>query len=123
MHGGATPNGKKIVGFYTDMTTGRAHGYLLDGLNFIAFDVPGSTFTQAWDINPSGDIAGFYKDAAGTAHGFLAEDWQFTAIDVPGATATRVFGINAGGDVTGRYVDASGKSHGFVGSRTHGHNR
>ena len=79
--------------------------------------------TNAYDINPSGDIAGFYKDAAGTFHGFLAEDWQFTAIDVPSASATQVFGINAGGDVTGLYVDASGRTHGFVRSLTHGHNR
>lgn len=120
MHTGATPDGKKIVGFLN--TAGGIHGYLLDGLNFMPFDVPGSTLTQAWDINPSGDIVGLYN-AAGKRHGFLAENGQFTAIDVPGATATRVFGINAGGDVTGRYVDASGKSHGFVGSRTHGHNR
>lgn len=123
-HTGATPDGTKIVGLCTDMATGRGRGYLLDGLNFIPFDVPfpGSTLTAAYDINPSGDIVGVYRDAAGF-HGFLAENGQFTAIDVPGATATRVFGINAGGDVTGRYVDASGKSHGFVGSRTRGHNR
>jgi probable HAF family extracellular repeat protein len=122
MHNGATPDGKRIAGWYTEMPTGRARGYLLDAMNFIPFDVPGSTLTQAWDINPSGDLAGFYRDAAGRFHGFVAEDWQFTAIDVPGATATRVFGINAGGDVTGLYVDASG-THGFVASRTHGHNR
>ena len=122
MHTGATPDGNKIVGLFTDMATGLGHGYLLDGLNCIIFDVPGSTLTAAWDINPSGDIVGVYRDAAGF-HGFLAEDWQFTAIDVPGAKNTRVFGINAGGDVTGLYVDASGKTHGFVGSRTRGHNR
>ena len=124
MHTGATPDGKKIVGLFTDMTTmiPLSRGYLFDGLNFIPFDVPGSTLTSAYDINPSGDIAGFYRDAAGVFHGFLEEDWQFTAIDVPGATNTRVFGINAGGDVTGLYIDASGKTHGFVGSRSHRHN-
>src|SRR5205807_755152 len=63
MHTGATPDGKKIVGLLN--AAGGSRGYLLDGLNFIPFDFPGSTFTQAYDINPSGDIAGFYRDAAG----------------------------------------------------------
>jgi len=123
MHTGATPDGEKIVGLFTDMTTGtpRSRGYLLDGPNFIPFDVPGSTLTSAYDINRSEQIVGFYRDAAGTFHGFLSKDCHFTAIDVPGATATRVFGINSGGDVTGLYVDASLTTHGFVGSRTHGH--
>src|SRR6267378_4926914 len=79
MHTGATPNGKKIAGFYTDMS-GRGRGYLLDGINFIPFDVPGSTFTQAWDLNPSREIVGLHRDAVGKFHGFLVDDdWQFTA--------------------------------------------
>lgn len=123
MHFGATPNGKKIVGFFTDMSTGTQRGYLLNGSNFMPFDVPGSTLTQANDISPSKEIVGFYRDAAGKFHGFLAEDWQFMTIDVPGATNTRVFGINAGGDITGHYIDALARTHGFVGNRTHRHDR
>jgi uncharacterized membrane protein len=121
MHTGATPDGKRIAGYYTDMS-GRGRGYLLDGINFIPFDVPGSTFTQGWDMNPSREIVGLYRDAVGKFHGFLVDDdWQFTTIDVPGATATRVFGINPRSDVAGSYVDATGKTHGFLGRRSDGH--
>lgn len=121
MHNGATPDGKKIAGFGTDAT--GTHGYLLDGDNAISLDVPGSTLTQAWDINPANDIVGVYRDAANQFHGFVVDaDWQFTTIDVPGATATRAFGINPGGDLVGFYVNAIG-THGFLASRTRGHNR
>src|SRR5204862_631736 len=110
MHNGAMPDGKKIAGYYFDMS-GRNRAYLLDGINFIPFDVPGSTFTQAWDMNPSSEIVGLYRDAAGNFHGFLVDaDWHFTTIDVPGASATRVFGINPRSDVTGSYVDAKNKT-------------
>jgi hypothetical protein len=52
-HNGATPDGGLIVGFDTGMATGRRRGYLLYGDTFISFVVPGSTFTEAWDINPA----------------------------------------------------------------------
>jgi len=123
MHNGATPNGNKIAGLYTDMMTGRARGYVLDGPNFIPFDVPGSTATQAWDMNPSADIVGVYRDGANKFHGFVVdEDWQFETIDVPGASATRAFGINPRGDIAGFFVDAKG-THGFVGRRAGSHER
>lgn len=118
MYNGGTPDGKKFAGYYFDMS-GRSRGYVLDGINFIPFDVPGSTFTQAWDMNPSREIVGLYRDAVGNFHGFLVDDnWQFTAIDVPGATATRAFGINPRSDVVGSYVDATDKTHGFLGRRS-----
>jgi hypothetical protein len=121
MHNGATPDGRKIAGYFTDMS-GRGRGYLLDEINFIPFDVPGSTFTQAWDMNPSREIVGLYQDTVGQFHGFLVDDdWRFTTIDVPGATATRVFGINPRSDVAGSYVDTTGKTHGFLGRRSDGH--
>lgn len=118
MHTGATPDGKRISGWLTDMMTGRIRGYLLDGDNFVPFDVPGSKATEAWDINPAGDIVGLYQDASGQFHGFVVDDgWSFTTIDVPGAISTRVFGINSRGDVVGSYVDAGNRQHGFIGMR------
>jgi hypothetical protein len=122
MHMGATPDGTKIAGLFTDMT-GRGRGYLLDGINFIPFDaVPGATLTAASDINPSGEIVGYYSVlpvAAGKLHGFLVtNDWDFMTIDVPGADSTSAYGINSGGDIVGEYVDTTGKSHGFLARRT-----
>ena len=82
--------------------------------DFRPFDVPGSTLTQAWDINPAGKTVGLYRDSAGKFHGFLLADGHFASIDFPEALATRAFGINPGGDIVGSYVDSSNKTHGFL---------
>ena len=80
---------------------------------FTAIDFPGSTGTQAWGINPSGDIVGFYT-GAGVTHGFLLSGGNFTSIDFPGAASTSPSGINARGDIVGGYVDADGVTHGSL---------
>ena len=122
MHNGATPSGKTIVGQYTDMDTGRGRAYLLDRGEFIPFDVPGSTFTAGWDINPARRAVGVYQDAGGRFHGFVVDrHWDFTTIDYPGAAATRAFGINPRGFVVGSYVDAANRTHGFLAGGKHEH--
>ena len=114
MHNGATPDGKRIAGFWSDSTN---HGYLLQGEDFMSFDVPGSASTAAWDMNPQREIVGVYTGADKKVHGFLVDaDWQFTTIDVSGATITRALGINSGGDVVGAYV-AGGITHGYIAHR------
>jgi uncharacterized membrane protein len=118
MNNGATPDGNHIVGLYTDMMTGLTHGYTIDYGTVKPFDVPGSNLTNAWDINPQGEIAGVFRDTNGKVHGFLeSRSGEFSTIDFPGATATRAFGINPAGDVVGAYVDAAGNTHGFLMSR------
>jgi uncharacterized membrane protein len=114
MRNGATPDGSTIVGFYTDLTTGLTHGYLVQNGNFESFDLAGSNLTQAWDINPQGIVAGVFRDLTGKVHGFVWSKHTFAAIDYPGAITTRVFGINPGGDVVGAYIDSGGKTHGFL---------
>jgi len=116
MNNGATPDARLIAGFYTDMMTGKTHGYLLTNGNITPFDVPGSLSTQAWDLSPSGEIAGIYVDTTTRVRGFLLSHGDFVSIDYPGSVATRVFGINPQGDMVGSYV-ASGATHGFILSR------
>jgi probable HAF family extracellular repeat protein len=113
MHNGATPNGKLIVGLFTDMDN-RGKGYFLDRGRFIPFEVPGAIQTSPWDMNPAGVTVGVYRDAAGKFHGFQYDGESFGSVDVPAATATRVFGINSHGDLVGAYVDAGGRTHGFL---------
>jgi probable HAF family extracellular repeat protein len=118
MNNGATSDGRLIVGLYTDMDTNRGRGYLLHrGSEFVPFDVPGSSFTAAWDVNTSGVVVGVYRDARNIPHGFVWSGPQFESIDVPGALSTRAFGINARGTVVGNYTDASNRVHGFVAVR------
>ena len=118
MHNGTSPGGKRIAGHYTDMMN-HTHGYLIKKGVFNSFDVPGSVFTQAWDMNPSGEIVGVYTDAANITHGFLRAGEDYRSIDFPGATRTRAFGINAHGDVVGTYMDAANRVHGFLAEVAH----
>jgi uncharacterized membrane protein len=116
MNNGATPDGSTIVGLYTDMM-GTTHGYSIEEGEFTPFDVPGSNFTEGWDINPQGDIVGDFRDTSGKTHGFLRTDDGYTAIDFPAATLTVARGINRRGDIVGRYIDGMGQQHGFLRAR------
>jgi hypothetical protein len=94
----------------------------------ITFDVPGSACqpafyycTQAFAINASGAVVGWYADSTQAMHGFLRQaDGSFVGIDPPGATCGGVFtacsrpaGINDAGAITGFYDDADG-SHAYI---------
>jgi probable HAF family extracellular repeat protein len=114
MHNGATPDGRMIVGLYTDMMDNRGKAYIIHGSTFSPLEVPGAAQTAAWDVSPSGLVVGLYRDGAGAFHGFSYDGQSFGRIDVPGATATRVFGVNGHGDMVGAFVDATGRTHGFL---------
>src|SRR5262249_51173987 len=79
---------------------------------FTLIDFPGADSTQAWGINPRGDIVGYYN-SAGVTHGFLLSEGNFTTIDFPGAASTSPFAINPRGDIVGNYVSA-GVTHSFL---------
>jgi uncharacterized membrane protein len=116
MHTGATPDGNTIVGLYTDMTmiASVTHGYVLQNGSFEPFDVPNSTFTEAWDINADGTIVGEFQDRAGMFHGFLRIGSEYTVIDFPAATGTHAQGTNPGGAIVGMYTDTNKVTHGFL---------
>jgi hypothetical protein len=120
MHGGATPDGDTVVGFYVDMMTNHTHGYVLQDGVLRPYDVPNSIQTIIWDINPRQELVGTYKDVAGKQHGFLQlpnESAPIT-IDVPNgppfnAVSTIAMGINPRGVIVGQFTDSSGHTHGF----------
>jgi len=116
MDTGATPDGNTIVGLYTDMTMMPAvtRGYVLQNGNFEPFDVPNSTFTEAWDINPDGKIVGEFQDRAGMFHGFLRIGNDYTVIDFPAAAGTHAQGTNSRGAIVGSYTDTNKGIHGFL---------
>lgn len=115
MHDGATPSLHRIAGRYTDPATGENRGYLLEGGVLTPLMAPGSSLTQAWDMNPAGDVAGLYRDGTGF-HGFVLTRGDYTPLDVPGAAQTRAYGINAKGNVVGNYVVGT-RTHGFIATR------
>ena len=78
--------------------------------------------TQAFGINPKGDIMGTYYVSVPNnvlIRGFLLSKGSFTTIDVvalPGALAgtTNALGINPRGDIVGFYSDRFFNGHGFL---------
>ena len=119
MNNGATPDGHLVIGYYTTMDDNRTWAYTIENGTFTPFAVPRSTNTNAWDVNPRGDIVGVYTDGAGATqvtHGYVRIDGRFKTIDVDGASATRAFGINARGDVVGSYTKG-GVTRGFIARR------
>jgi uncharacterized membrane protein len=117
MHNGGTSDGRRIVGFYTNMAAGdRPEGYLIEDGTLIPLMFPESQLTQAWDINQAGDIVGIYQ-SAGLDRGFLLRaGGGWVSIEVPGSSATRAFGINPAGDIVGSFV-SDGVTRGFVARR------
>ncbi len=109
MHLGINPSGD-ITGYSVD---GRS--YVLSNGATSWFTVPGALLTRALGISATGDIVGWYKDAAGKFHGFQLHQGAAVPIDVdlPGVTQTRASGINAVGDIVGYYRDTTGV-HGFL---------
>ncbi len=116
MNNGATPDHRRIVGLYKNMTTGLQQGFLIDDGVFTPLLVGNIPTTAAWDMNPAGEIVGVYRNSA-VAHGFVLRADGYTSIDVPEASVTRAFGINPRGDVVGNYV-AGVVTHGFLATLT-----
>jgi hypothetical protein len=116
MHGAATPDGRTVVGFYTDMTAGNQHGYVLQNGVLQSYDVPLSIRTVIWDINPGRQFVGTYDDANGRRHAFLQppDGSAPIVVDYPGAVATIAMGINPAGAIVGQYTDTTGRTHGFL---------
>jgi hypothetical protein len=117
MNNGATPGGNIIVGLYFDVAQSKARGYVVQNGTFTPYDVPGSTSTETWGINPAAAFVGFYYDANGDQHGFV-QLWGAAApitIDVPNAVLTDTFAINPEGAIVGLYMDSAGNFHGYLG--------
>ncbi len=125
---GINPRGD-IVGRYCTTVTvpctpnsENVHGFLLSEGTFTTIDFPAAIVTNAWKINPSGQIVGGYTAADGENHLFRLSDGHFSTIDSHGGIALSVDngGINPRGDIVGIYCDtapcagASTDQHGFL---------
>jgi hypothetical protein len=102
-----------MVGLYT--SDSGSHAFLLTARGRLySFDAPvaGTIFTEANDINASGQIVGDYVLSDGSQHSFVLSGSHFTTIDYPGAAFTTTWGINEQGEVAGFYQ--SDTLHGFT---------
>jgi hypothetical protein len=134
MNNGATPGGDTAVGLFMDMGN-QQHGYLVRNRIFEIYDASSTaTLTVIWDINPSRQFVGAYREAGevpARRHAFLQKPdgsapitLDFTCQEPAGcagaafgtaAFATVAFGINADGTIVGQYVLVNGGPvHGFL---------
>ena len=86
---------------------------------FTGLDYPGASLTVAFDINNSGNIVGFYRDANSDFHGFVYDrvTRSFASIDYTNAvcaTGTDARGINESGEIVGTCTDAAGNFYGYL---------
>ncbi|QWF72167.1 hypothetical protein KEF85_06875 [Methylomonas paludis] len=116
-----TANGK-IAGWYYDGT--KDVGFVNSGGTYTSYVEPNATngpaslnnvnATTVSGINSSGELAGYYYDAAGS-HGFIYNG-GYTTFDVAGAIAatTYITGLNQSSQLTGIYSDTAGHYIGFI---------
>jgi probable HAF family extracellular repeat protein len=103
-----------VVGALEENPRSTLEGFLLYRGKLTFFMFPGSSTTEANDINNHSQIVGTYRDQKGLAHGFVVHSGGFRTIDVPAAVETQALGINTAGEIVGSFTDASGHSHGFL---------
>src|SRR5579863_1321491 len=113
-------NAGVIVGFYQD-TSGKLHGFMLNGKKVTTIDDPKGTATECLHINANGapSIVGYYTSSNSTPVGFLYQNGTFKDIPGPaGATGSYAYGINDSGLIVGAYKDSNGATHGYLLSGT-----
>jgi probable HAF family extracellular repeat protein len=104
-----------INGFY-----GTTRSFVLTGGVLSLLPDPGSyggASSQAYAINDSGQIVGWYADTCLCAgHGFLYSNGAYTTLDIQGFVNTQAYGINNAGQIVGftQVTFGGGNSHGFL---------
>lgn len=107
----AINSSNQIVGYYIPLgNPSGSVGFYYSAGSFT--DIPGpagAVFVQAFGINDSGKITGYFSDASNVAHGFILSGvgGTYTQLDVPGSTGTFAYGINASGTVTVQWTDSA----------------
>jgi len=111
-------NNSEVVGSYS--LIGGVNGFIWEGNSscFPIVDPLGSAFTEAWGVNNSGTLVGYYIDGAGNFQGFQYVNQAYTTITCSGWTNTRAYGISDAGIITGD--NASSPSGPFTGFASKG---
>ena len=81
---------------------------------FKTIGVAGASQTEAWGINDSRIIVGWYVTSACLPCGFALKNGKYISLSYPGGQATAALGISASGQIVGSYIDPSNVTHGFV---------
>lgn len=100
-----------VVGWVANNTD---DGFLYRQGAFRRVHFPGSTDTEALDINDDGVIVGWYDMPGPVDNGFAVVGGQYISIAYPGAAGTFAKGINSLGQIVGEYTLDFVRYHGFV---------
>jgi PEP-CTERM motif len=76
--------------------------------------LPANFNSQATGVNNSGEVVGFYQNAAGDFSAFMDVGGKITSFEFPGSMSTQALGVNNLGEIVGDYLDAAGVMHGFL---------
>jgi hypothetical protein len=88
---------------------------LVNGANFICFQVGEGFDTFPMSVNNSLTVTGYYINHAGVTGGFIRKgDGEVTTFTVAGSALTSPVAINAAGEIAGNSIDTKGNSYGFV---------
>jgi probable HAF family extracellular repeat protein len=74
----------------------------------------GGTYSEANDINDSGQVVGIAGTAEGTYHGFLYSGGVMTDLGTLGGSQSMARGINASGQIVGNADTSGGTYHAFL---------
>jgi hypothetical protein len=107
-------NKGQTAGYYT-LSSSVTRGFVREASGTIKpIEPPGSTSSDAADINNNGYVVGSHVDANGLHAYVRGPNGGITPFDVPGASLTRAYGINDAGEITGIFVNADPVIQGFL---------
>ena len=110
-------NKGEIVGSFAGNDNGNIEGFIWegDGSCQTLADPDGPATTNAWGVNDSGVIVGFYTNSSSNFQAFKWVNGVFTNFGCPGWTNTRAYGINDAGVIVGDNANSpSGPFSGFA---------
>jgi hypothetical protein len=93
-------------------------GFYYRNGKYETIDFPGTGHgvgqTEAWGINDSGLIVGWYNPMSAYNYGFVLAKGNYISFSYPGAILTYAFRINTSGEIVGDYTLDYNTYHGFV---------
>jgi len=110
----------QFLGYYIDYNAPNypAYSFMYDTKtdNYIVIDPPGSTNSDTWGNNNSGQVIGYYFDSAGSQYAFLydSKTGNYTVMNPPGSVGAWAEKINDSGQVVGNFGDSIGGYHGYL---------
>ena len=115
---GINQNGNEIAGYSSTDPAGATlqQAFSLSGGVFTNINalLPANTNSQATGVNNSGEVVGFWENAAGDFSAFMDVGGTITSFQFPGSMSTQALGVNNLGEIVGDYLDAGGMMHGFL---------